>query len=503
MNEDPQSPAHGIGTHTARGMVWAYGSYVGGRLLVLASTAVLARILTPDDFGLVALALTFMALLEAVKDLGLSQALVVQKPEELEERANTVFLAGVALGLLLSAIIAAISPLAERFFDQPELRGITAALGCNFFLRSLGATHYALAQKRLDFRTRTVAEFADVVVRGSVGIALAIAGLGAWALVIGYLAGTFTLDCVLWILVRWRPRLRAGFRHLREMTRFGATLSGVDITNAIMSNVDYLFVGKVLGPVALGLYTLAYRLPELLMINLSVVASNVLFPAFTAVDRDSLGRAFLISLRFTLMISLPIAVGMVILAKPIVLTLFGSQWADSAGAMRVLAIFGFAVSTSIPAGTAYKATGRAGVLLWLAAARLTLLITALAIFVDQGIVAAAACQAGVAFLFEGAGFIVASRLLALPVTRILAVGIPSAVGAAAMAIPLLALDLLIGSSVATVLAGIVVGGAVYLLVITLLDAESIRYLRDRILARGPQAPEPEPLAVTHETDVIA
>src|SRR3954471_18717730 len=105
MSEKPAGPAQGIGGHAARGMLWAYGSYVGGRLLVLGSTAALARLLDPNDFGLVALALTFMALLEAIRDLGLSQALVVQNPDELEKRASTVFVAGVALGAILSAII--------------------------------------------------------------------------------------------------------------------------------------------------------------------------------------------------------------------------------------------------------------------------------------------------------------------------------------------------------------------------------------------------------------
>jgi O-antigen/teichoic acid export membrane protein len=498
---DPGRP--GIGTHTARGMVWAYGSYVGGRVLVLASTAVLARVLTPDDFGLVALALTFMALLEAVGDLGLSQALVVQKGEDLEERASTVFVAGVILGVLLSGTIALISPLAEDFFGEPELQALTAVLGTNFLLRSFGVTHYALAQKRLDFRTRTIAEFADVLVRGSVGIALALAGLDAWALVIGYLAGTLALDVALWLLVDFRPRLKIRVSDLRDMTGFGATLSGVNVSNAVMTNVDYLFVGKALGPVALGLYTLAYRLPELLMTNLSAVAAQVLYPAFSAVDRESLGRAFLISLRFTLIISLPIAVGMVILAEPIVLTLFGSQWTDAAPAMQVLAVFGFAVATSVPAGTAYKATGRAGVLFWLGIVRLTLLITGLALFVDEGIVAAAACQGVTAVLFEGAGFIVASRLLDLPVRRILSEAIPSVLAAAAMTPPLLAINFLIDSPLPAVLAGVLVGGAVYVAVLSAVDPESIRYLRDRVRRRGPEGPEPESMTVTHEGDVIA
>src|SRR4051794_10597873 len=159
-----------IGARTLRGAFWAYFSYVGGRLLILASTSVLARLLTPKEFGIVGYALVFMALLETVKDLGLGQALVASRPKEVYERADTVFLTGVGLGVLGTAVVAGLAPLAAPFFDEPQLLGILPVLGVNFFIRSLGATHYALAQKEMLFRKRTMAEFADVVVRGTVGV---------------------------------------------------------------------------------------------------------------------------------------------------------------------------------------------------------------------------------------------------------------------------------------------------------------------------------------------
>jgi lipopolysaccharide exporter len=493
-----------VGARTARGMIWAYGSYVGGRLLILASTAILARILTPDDFGLVALALTFMALLEGVANLGLGQALVVQKGEDIRERADSVFFAGVALGLTLSVAIAALSPLIASFFDQPDLESLTIVLGANFLLRSFGSTHYALAQKELDFRTRTVAEFADVVVRGSVGVALALAGFGAWSLVLGYLAGTLALNVALWLLVDWRPRLRASFKHIREMVRFGATVSGVNVVAALISNVDYLFVGKALGATALGLYTLAFRLPELIIVNLAVVAQEVLFPAFSAIDRAALRQAFLTSFRFTVMLALPCAVGMIILAEPAVLTLFGEQWKDSVGAMQLLSLYALLATLGIPAGVAYKATGKAGILLWVALARLVLLIVALTLVIDQGIMAAAACQVGVVGLAEVAMIGVASRQFQLPVRRIAAEMLPGLAGSLAMVLPLLAVRGLIETPVIALSVGILVGAATYLLAVAIVAPDSLRYLRDRVLARSGPAPEPpDSLASTHETDVIA
>ena len=342
---------HSIGTRTLRGVLWGYGSFTGGRALSLIATAILARVLVPEDFGLVAIALTFLALLDGATDFGLSQALITQDDDVVEERAETVFVSSVALGLLASAVIAALGPLAASFFDEPDLAAIAPVLGLNFFLRSLGSTHYAIAQRDLDFRTRTIAEFAEVFIRGAAGIALALAGFGAWSLVLGYLAGSIALDIVIWSLVSWRPKFKPRLSHLRSMVGFGGTISGVTFIAALISNMDYLFIGRVLGTGALGLYTLGFRLPELLIINLSVVASVVLFPAFSSMDRESLSRAYLVAFRYVSIVALPTAVVLAVLARPLILALFGDQWVDSIVPMQLLTLYAFSVAFSVPAGS--------------------------------------------------------------------------------------------------------------------------------------------------------
>jgi O-antigen/teichoic acid export membrane protein len=481
---------HSLGTRTSRGMLWAYGSYVGGRLLVLISTAILARLLDPTDFGLVALALIFTALLESVSDLGVGQALVVFRGDEerVLEQAETAFVFSVVLGAGLTAVTAALSPLAALFFDQPELVGLLAVLGTNFLLRSLGATHYALSQKRLDFRARTVAEMADVVVRGLTGIALALAGTGAWSLVIGYIVGTATLSAAMWLMVPWRPRLRPRRAHVRQLVGFGGTISAVSALGAVIANVDYVFIGRVLGAASLGLYTLGFRLPELIVINLSVVAGQVLFPAFAAVERAALGHAFLVSLRYTLMVAVPCSALLVGLAEPLTLAAFGERWRDSIAPMQVLTIYALGVAIGIPAGSAYKATGRAGVLLKLAVPRAALLVAAIAVFVDHGIVAVAACQAVVAALFAAVGIALASRLLDVGVRRLWSVAWPSLGGAAAMLAVMLPLESAISSPwLALLLAG-ASAGATYVGALWLIDRASIVRLHELVFAPAPASP---------------
>lgn len=467
-----------IGHRTLRGTAWAYSSYVGGRLLVLVATAILARLLSPEEFGLVAFALVFTALLESVADLGLTQALIAVKgdDEAVHARADTVFAFSVGLGLVMTLATLAIAPLASRFFDEPSLTPLMAALGANFLLRSLGTTHRALTEKNLDFRARTIAEISDVVLRGLTGVGLALAGAGAWSLVIGYLVGTATVTIVLWLLVPYRPRRPRGWTHLRELIGFGGAISGVTVLGAVMSNADYLFIGRVLGATSLGLYTLAFRLPELVIVNISIVAGEVLFPALARVDPGALGRAFLVSLRYTLMFGLPLAAGLFALAEPVVLVVFGDQWTQSVAPMQVLTVFALAVAIGIPAGSVYKAVGRAGILLKLAIPRACLVVASIAIFVPHGIVAVAACQAAVAGLFAVIGIALASRLLGVGLRAIWAEAWPSIVATLGLLAAVVAIERAIEAPLAAVVAGGLVGAAVYVGLLSILARDWLSYL---------------------------
>ncbi|MEA2450639.1 MAG: hypothetical protein QOG63_2571 [Thermoleophilaceae bacterium] len=457
-------------------MFWAYGSYVGGRVLVLVSTAILARLLGPEDFGLVALALTFTVFLDTIGDLGVSQALIIVDDDEVERRANTAFRFTVGFGAGLTLLTAAITPLVAAFFDRKELLAIMPVLGLNFLIRSLGTTHYALAQKRIDFRARTAAELADVVVRGGVGIGLALAGAGAWALVIGYVVGSLTTTIVLWALSPWRPQLRAKRESLGKLLRFGGTLTAVDVLSGVIANVDYLFVGRVLGANALGLYTLGFRLPELIVFNLSVVAAQVLFPAFAALARDALADAYVKALRFVLMIGLPTAAVLFILAEPVVLVAFGDKWRGSIEPMQILTLFAFLVTIGIPAGTAYKAVGRADVVLKIAIPRAIVLVILLLLFTDRGIAAAAACQAAVA----GAASIVeiglASRLLRVRLREIAKTALPPLAATAVLCGVLIGTDALMDGALPTLLVGCALGAVAYLGMLWLVARDAVDYL---------------------------
>jgi PST family polysaccharide transporter len=468
-----------VGRRTLHGMFWAYGSYVGGRVLGLISLAILARLLDPRDFGLVAIALTFMTFLDTVKDLGLGQALIVGKPEELEARAQTVFSWTVVMGVVLSLLTVAGSPFVARFFHEGSaLAALISVLGLNFLVRSLGATHYALARKELNFRVRTIAEGSDVATRGVVGIVLALAGLGAWSLVIGYLVGSTALALTVWRLVPFRPRMRLSREHLGSLLSFGGTLTLVDIGAAVAHEMDYWFVGRVLGATSLGFYTIGFRLPELLIVNLAIVAGNVLFPAYALLDGERLRDAFLLSLRSTALIIFPMAVGLGVMARPVIVALFSAKWAPSIDVMHVLVFYAVVVTLNIPGGTVLKAMGQAWVLAALTVPYVISQFTILYVFADRGIVAVALCMAGMQALFLGITWSVVTRRLGVPLLRALKVlGVPL-VAALGMGAVLYPLEQAIQPAWPALIAGIVAGVVVYGGLVWLLARDTVQQLRN-------------------------
>lgn len=426
-------------------MAWAYGSYTVGRLGVLVATAVLARLLTPEQFGLVALALVCIALLETLEDLGVTQALVVRSAED-DEASDTAFFTACALACALAAALALAAGPIGRAYEQPGLTPILATLALVFPIRAAASTHYAIAQRALDFRSRTAAEVAEVAVRGVTGIALAVAGAGAWSLVAGYLAGSAAWSAVLWVMVCWRPRRRWSRRELGGLVRFGGALTTVDLTAAYLSQVASLFIGATLGTAALGLYTIAWRLPALAVQGLAVVAGQVLYPAFAIMRADALSSAYVFSLRCTMLVVLPPTVLLGALSEEVLLAVFGAQWTGAAQTMTILTAFAAVEAMAFPAGTAYKATGRAWVLVGLAVPRAVILTVLLVMVTDQGLAAAASAQLVAAAAVTVAGTVLAGRLLGTGMLAIIqALFPPLLAGAGCLAAVLIVKQLLEGT----------------------------------------------------------
>jgi PST family polysaccharide transporter len=258
--------------------------------------------------------------------------------------------------------------------------------------------------------------------------------------------------------------------------RFGGVLTVVDIAAVVVNNMDYLFVGKVLGATSLGLYTIAFRLPELLILNLAIVLGDVLFPSYAAMDRSRLQDGFLLSLRYIAVLVLPMTVALVVLARPAVLTLFGEKFEDSVEVMRLLAVYAVLTAVSIPAGTIYKVTGRGGVLLYTSIPWVIVLFVGLVLFSRHGILAVALVLVGCVGVATVVNLAIASRMLGVSTRTVCAAVAPPVFAAAAMGAAMIPVVKLIGPPVAALVLGALVGVTVYVAVLWILARDLLTQL---------------------------
>jgi PST family polysaccharide transporter len=429
-----------LGRRTAAGLGWSMLGAGAGKLLALASMAVLARLLAPADFGLFAFALVYLAYLETIADLGTGAALIYW-PDRTRDVAQITFVLNLLTGVVWFLLTWGLAPAVGAFFHSPGGTSILRVLGATFILRALGNTHDALCKKDLRFKARLIPEIGLAAVKAALTIALALAGLGVWSLVWGHLAALGARAALLWLVVSWRPAWRWPSDLLRPIRLYGGWIMVVNVIAVVVHHVDYVVIGRMLGMSELGFYQMAYKVPETVVILLVWQASMVLFPAFSRVwaSGRSLGDAYVTALRYFALLALPAAVGLVFLAEPLVLALFGESWRPSIPMLRAVAVYTGFRALGTHAGDVVKAQGRPKLLAALAALKALLLVPAQVVAARWGgataVAAATATVAGATLLLD---FALVHRISGVPVRAILGAVATSLPPVAALALVLMA-----------------------------------------------------------------
>ena len=265
-------------------------------------------------------------------------------------------------------------------------------------------------------------------------IGCALAGFDVWSLVIGHVLGTGASVLLAWRVFPWRPRLVVHAGIARTLLRFGLPFWGAHALAMMKDNLVYFVVGGVFGAAALGVYTLAFRLVELGVLNVLWVAASALFPAYAALqaEPDALRRGFLATVRIMGMVCVPLCVGLALTAQPAVMLVLGPQWLPAVPVVRVLAGFALVTSLNFNVGDIYKGTGRTRMLLALAVMGLVLLVPALWLGERGGLVGIAVAYLAVDMVETAVGLWGMSRTLGIPVTDILRQFRPALLGAVAL-----------------------------------------------------------------------
>ncbi len=350
--------AYNLGKKTISGTFWSYIAFYSGKLMVLLSTIILARLLEKDDFGVAGYALVVIAFLDVFSDLGIGQALIYHPRDK--ESSSTGFWLGVSTAIFLFLITWAAGPWIGKYFRDDRAVSVTRLLALTFPISALGNVHSVLLSKELQFKKKFIPEFVKAIGKGGVSIVLAVLGFGYWSLIAGQLAGTICGVVAYWLVYPWRPSFRFSIPSARMMISYGINIVGISGLSVIQSTTPSFLIGRYIGSVGLGIYQLAFRVPDLLIGQFCSIVSQVIFPVYTSIQEDLavLRRGFEIATRYLSLITVPVGVGLALVARPFVLVIFSQKWESSIPVVQAIALYSMILSLSYSAGSVYKATGR-------------------------------------------------------------------------------------------------------------------------------------------------
>ncbi|MFA6315884.1 MAG: MOP flippase family protein [Elusimicrobiota bacterium] len=343
-----------------RGLTWSFASQIGRHVIKFVVMVVLARLLSPREFGLMAMAWVAVGLGGAVAEMGLGSA-VIQRKELNEEGLSSVLWFNIACGAAMSALALFWGSWVAWVYQEPVLASMNAVLCLVFLLNSFGVVPGALLTRGLDFKTLAVVEVSAAAVAGPAAILLAWFGWGVWSLVAQTLLNASVTAGALWVLGGWRPRKTFRWASVRELLPFSVNMAAETTFNLLTRNLDNLLIGIVLGSAAVGLYSRAYLVMLVPLIVVSRIPARVLFPAFSRLqdDKERVKSICLKVSRAVALITFPMMAGVFVTAKEFVLVVFGEQWAGMVPVLRILAGVGLMQSVTAILGPLYMSQGRA------------------------------------------------------------------------------------------------------------------------------------------------
>ncbi len=345
QGDDNQGDGTGarLGGAVRRGLGFSVLNNALSRLGTVVTGVVLARLLSPSDYGDFAVALVVLNALLSINELGVSLA-IVRWPGNPRLIASTVqtLSTGFSTGLFLLTLV--LAPAIARLLGSGEATGLVRLLAASMIVDGLASVPAALLTRGFQQGRRMVADLAGLVVNTTATLGLAVLGHGAWSLAIGYLAGNITTSLLIFIFAGAQIRFGFDRSQVRALLDFGLPLAGSSLLVFGVLNVDYVVVGAVLGPVALGFYMLAFNLSSWPVNMFSLAVRRVAMPAFArlSTDRRALSDAFARSIALLMAATLPVCAILAVLAGPVIRTVYGSKWDAAADALRWLAVLGAA-----------------------------------------------------------------------------------------------------------------------------------------------------------------
>ena len=322
-----------------KGVGWSFADSILGQGITFLVGLVLARLLTPDEYGLIGIITIFITVLNSIVDSGFSNALI-RKQHTTQADYNTVFITNMVFSILMFVLLFFAAPAIATFFKRPELVNLTRVMGLVVIFNALSIVQNTILTKRLDFKTKTNASLISAVVSGIVGIGMAIKGFGVWSLVGQSLSRQLLYSLCLWFFNRWWPQLKFSLSSFKEMWSFGWKLLVSKLIDTTWKELYQVVVGKFYSPATLGQYTRGKQFAQILSANITSVVQRVSFPTLSEIqdDKTRLVNAYRKIIRTTMFITTSLMFALAGVAHPFIYCLVGPQWDQAATFLPLICI---------------------------------------------------------------------------------------------------------------------------------------------------------------------
>lgn len=463
----PSAVASGLRQKVVSSMLWVGGTRLIARSFDQVFTIVLARLLLPADFGIIAMASVFTRVFNLLTHMGLGQA-IVQRREVDDEYLSTAFWANFASGLTLSAVGLVLSGLIARFYAQPLVGPVFAVLALRFAFGGASAAQSALLSRQMRFALVESRNLTSQALGGVVGVGLAVAGGGVWSLVAQVLTADVARTIMLWRAATWRPRRVFVWAKFKEMWAFGSRMLGSQFFNYVVKYSDNLLIGRTLGAALLGYYAFAYALFLTPIVEIALTVNRVTLSAFSRLQDDSgrLRQGFLMTTVYVAFFAGPALVGLSLVSSDLVAVVFSAKWLPAVPVLRILLVGALFQSQSVIFNSAFTAVGRVDLFLRWTIVSAVVYVPAFVIGLRWGIIGVAAGYTVVTIVLVPVQLLLVQRILNFRMRDYVGAIAPVAVATAVMgACVALARSWLSGEAIDPILrlaAAVFVGASSYL-----------------------------------------
>jgi len=371
---------------TIHALSWSFLESAGLQGARFVIGIILARLLFPEQFGLIGMLMIFIAVAQTFLDSGFGAALI-QKPEATPADTCSIFYFNIAVGLVAAGLMCLAAPWIAAFYNQPILTPLARALSLTIVINSLGMVQSTILMKEINFKTQTKVSLTASVLSGIVGVTLAAFGFGVWSLVVQQICGALVGTACLWFFMPWRPALIFSFKALRGMFRFGSRLLASGLLDQIFRNIYLLVIGKMFSATDLGFFTRAQTFGDLPSQTISGMVGRVTFPVFSTIQDDSarLKRGMKKALTSLVLVNFPMMIGLAVIARPLVLVLLTEKWAESIPYLQLLSLLGLLYPLHVINLNLLQALGKSNLFLRLEIIKKALIVINIAVTWRYGI----------------------------------------------------------------------------------------------------------------------